>query len=1388
MVMMLFYQFFSATISNREKLVPFLERVSILAEKIRSAGETLDERLVCLKLLCELGNGDNYNNLAQILWQTERKDLKLENIRGKFMSEDSRRALKQQQHQQSSQQGEEKANKAKDSKKNNNSKKKEESTPQKKMCLTCKKVEVPQKFKYCKDCTEKWKSSKEKSNNASSSKADTKSSSKKAKSEKKKEEDSESSGCAIVMSAKKEEVDDTWKLDSGCTIHITNKEKEVENIRKANVQITGFNGEKSTAKKRGEVKLISDKLHTVNLKDVLVDEKALNKLMSLRRLVIEEGYKFVFEEESVTVYNKDAVISVYGDKIMEGSIDNSGLYAMKELPKNVRGGKDKVTPPSVCTFLVSPTKSEKSSNPNTPIIASNGDAAEEIIAVPEVAAKDIAVTEDAVKDIIAADNNAAKKTQQENLRGGKVKVTPPSVCPVPVEGDKEETASKNTNTSMTDYFKKKKSLSMIEWHIRLGHASKVRILGVERAGIGIITGDRTDPSINCKVCARMKLARTKFSKKSLREVKEVGDELHSDLCGPINPPSLGGNRYICNSIDRYSDYKFISLQKTKSETIENIVNLRAYIKNQTGRDVKRFVHDGGGEYTSNLFKEFLRKKGIEDECTPRNTPQYNPIVERFNRTEIESVRCMLAGKRVPLELWGEAAVYTVYLNNRLPKKGESISRYEKFFNKKPYSRMIHTFGTPVMYKNNIYTKKLDARARDGIFVGVNEVDTTYRIYDLTTKKIVSTRDVKFYPDESFEGVSEGDIEVIFDEELDKLFPLQQKEEVLEEEEEKLENDEKNIDPEKMEKIVNSDSSEVEEEKEESVEKEEEEAERRREREMILEEEKKKGGSWLKEVRIDSRPIERILATSTIEVSEEEEPKSYQEAISSPQKELWKKAMEEEMKSQKEMKTYKVVDVVPSGIKPIGCKWVFKHKRDKEGRICRYKGRLVALGYTQKKGIDYSETFAPVVSSDSIRYLFAFAHLHNYEIHHIDFKTAFLNGVIQEEVYIKLPAGCGDDTNKFAILLKTLYGLHQAPREWYSQLKELFKSKGLNFNQSQGDPCIFYGYINNNLIIVAIYVDDNFIIGFKKEINKLKEVLKSAFKMEDLGEISYIIGIRVDRNNLKLELSQEAFIDSLLDKFNMTQSKPITTPLPINIPSNTPDSQQPFKDINLYQQLIGSLNYLSTKTRPDITFSVSVLSRKLQQPTVQYFNLAKRVLRYLKGTKHLRLTYTKESNSIVGYSDASYAEDEGRKSTTGYVFMLNGAIAWRSKKQEVVATSSTEAEYISIATATKEAMWLRVLENEISVSSMPMSIYEDNESAKKLAENWIINDRSKHIDVRYHYIRHEIERKNIIIESIPTSYQTADILTKSLGPILHQRHTKALGLLESTSIKSQSIKS
>lgn len=284
-------------------------------------------------------------------------------------------------------------------------------------------------------------------------------------------------------------------------------------------------------------------------------------------------------------------------------------------------------------------------------------------------------------------------------------------------------------------------------------------------------------------------------------------------------------------------------------------------------------------------------------------------------------------------------------------------------------------------------------------------------------------------------------------------------------------------------------------------------------------------------------------------------------------------------------------------------------------------------------------------------------------------------------------------------------------------------------------------------------------------------------MEDLGPVEFATGIRIDRSNNKLELSQEAYIDKILRKFKMSESKAVTTPLPSVIPSNTKESTSLFKDIKLYQQLIGSLNYLSTRTRPDITYSVSYLAQSLQKPTDQSFSLAKRVLRYLKGTKDWRLTFTKEKDSkLVAFSDASYAEEKERKSRTGYVFLQGGGpISWLSKKQEVVASSSTEAEYIALSRTAKEGRWLNILASELGVSNSPITLFEDNQSAIKLAENHILNDRSKHIDVRFHYIREEVEKKNVIIKYISTSYQTADILTKSLGAQLHLRHSKALGL-------------
>ena len=314
--------------------------------------------------------------------------------------------------------------------------------------------------------------------------------------------------------------------------------------------------------------------------------------------------------------------------------------------------------------------------------------------------------------------------------------------------------------------------------------------------------------------------------------------------------------------------------------------------------------------------------------------------------------------------------------------------------------------------------------------------------------------------------------------------------------------------------------------------------------------------------------------------------------------------------------------------------------------------------------------------------------------------------------------------------------------------------------------------------MSIFVDDLIISAEETEAKKVRKMLMSEFKMRDLGNLSWILGIRVERNKEKIELSQQAYINTILEKFGMENSKPTSTPLPFKWDNNVTDATAPFENIKLYQQIVGSLIYLSNKTRPDISFAVGLLARHMSKPTKHDYDLSKRVMRYLNGTRELKLTYNK-IEPIAGFSDASYAEDKiDRKSTSGYVFMMNGgAISWRSVKQRIVTLSSMESEYVALNDAAKEGLFLKQLINEQNPTNQrkPMIIYEDNQSAIKTAENRIHNDRSKHIDIRHHFIREQVEKKKVQIKYVPTAYQTADIFTKALGANLHFRHTEGLGL-------------
>jgi hypothetical protein len=475
--------------------------------------------------------------------------------------------------------------------------------------------------------------------------------------------------------------------------------------------------------------------------------------------------------------------------------------------------------------------------------------------------------------------------------------------------------------------------------------------------------------------------------------------------------------------------------------------------------------------------------------------------------------------------------------------------------------------------------------------------------------------------------------------------------------------------------------------------------------------------------------------------------------------------------------------LPEDKNTIKTKWVFKIKRDSKNKPERFKARLVAKGYDQEKGIDYNETFAPVVKQQSLRLLLAIALNENFEIHHIDISTAFLNGLIEEEIYIDPPEGLKDKFKERQVLKlnKALYGLKQASRSWNKTLVNFLLDLG--FIQLTTDTCIFY----NEFIIVAIYVDDIVIMGKDKVmILDFKKEISNKFKTKDLGDLRYILGITIERNQDRILINQKNYIEKLIDRFkNLKDSKELDIPLQPNhkLTSDLNDETEELRNLidpTIYRQAIGSLIYLMTCTRPDISYSVSTLSRFMQEPRELHWRFLKRLLRYVKTTSEYSLVYSRSTpteTKIIGYTDSDYAGSvEDRKSTSGYAFKYgNCLISWNSSKQKTVSLSSTEAEYIGLTTAVKEIIWLRQLLCELKRDKNQLQIFCDNKSTICLSKNPEFHARTKHIDIRYHFIRNAIQDHAISIDHVSTEDMPADIFTKALPKVKHNKCIELLGI-------------
>lgn len=932
------------------------------------------------------------------------------------------------------------------------------------------------------------------------------------------------------------------------------------------------------------------------------------------------------------------------------------------------------------------------------------------------------------------------------------------------------------------------------WHQRMGHLNFNDLYKLPTCSTGIKLSSEKEDSI-CVTCLEGKQTRKSFPSEGSRATQLL-ELIHSDVCGPMQTVSMGGARYLLTFIDDYSRKVSVFFIKSKSDVLDKFIEYKNRVENDLNKKIKILRSDNGKEYTSRQFESYLKQAGILHQKSNPYTPEQNGLSERMNRTLIERSKCMLLNANLQNDFWAEAVATAAHIVNRSPTRALSyVTPEELWTGVKPNLHYMRIFGCKAMvHIPKELRRKLDRKSRELIFVGYSDSTKGYRFIDPKTKKAIMSRDVvfmeatvkknkiaesapetenKIYGDSNIESTSENKINK---NKMQAHLPIFKKTEEPEKDNRISTSEQNGLQNATavpfVDNISDTSSSEY----------------------SACDE------TYIPDESLDTPPHSNInlrprrrqeFRLSTPEPSSlmcmngestmsllDKDPQTHQEALQSEKSDMWHQAMNEEYQSLLNNNTWTLVNL-PTGRKVIPCKWIFKTKTDENGQVMRYKARLVVKGYKQIQGVDYNEIYAPVVRYSSIRYLLGLTAKYQLKIHQMDAVTAFLQGDIEEELYMSQPP-MYEQGNMVCKLNKSIYGLKQASRQWNLKLNAALLEIGMS--RSLIDPCIYYKIQNkDDILFITVYVDDCLLFFNNEETAEdIKDKLKKKFYMKDLGIAKQCIGYRITQGTNAISIDQSLYIEKILNRFGMSDCKTISTPCDANIQLKKAKNEKDIDRTIPYQEAIGCLLYLSQGTRPDITYIVNTLSRYNNKPTTQHWVAIKRILRYLKGTINMKLTYTANgTDNIIGYCDADWARDtEDRRSCTGYIFLFQGAaISWSSKKQLTIALSSTEAEYMSLSTSAQEALWLKQLEEEFwpELKGIPITLYCDNQSAISISGKEIYHARSKHIDVRYHFVREKVAAGQVLVQYKSTQVMVADAFTKGLHRSKHEEFSKAMGL-------------
>ncbi|BBH07832.1 transposable element gene [Prunus dulcis] len=905
-----------------------------------------------------------------------------------------------------------------------------------------------------------------------------------------------------------------------------------------------------------------------------------------------------------------------------------------------------------------------------------------------------------------------------------------------------------------------------DWHHRLGHpAFPILKHIVSSNSLGVSSSLSSD--FSCNACLCNKSHKLPFSNSTIVSTQPL-EIIFSDVwTSPIY--SHNGFKYYVIFIDHFTKYIWFYPLKNKSDVKEVFIRFKAIVEKHFHSAIKTLYSDNGGEYIS--LTNFLSTNGISHLTTPPHTPEHNGYSERRHLHIVETGLALLTHASLPISYWTYAFATAVYLINRMPTPTLNLSSpYHKIFQIAPNYSKLKVFGCLCYPWLKPYTShKLEPRSKPCVFLGYSLTQSAYYCLDPSTSRIYVSRHVKFvesqFPYSSLSGPPSthhpNPIATWIPAPIPIPSPSSQPPLTMPSEaivpqplsaaptptQYRFHPQHKPTQPLTPTLIATLNHSTP-------------------SPQIPTSPTNPPDPHPLPTHSMTTRaknhirkPITKMNLHTQLSKSNNLEPTTVSAALKDPK---WRKAMSDECDALVQNGTWELVPPDPTQ-NIVGCKWVFRIKRNSDGSIDRFKARLVAKGFHQRPGVDYLDTFSPVVKPTTVRVVLSLAVSRGWSLRQLDVNNAFLQGHLSEHVYMQQPPGFVDQDHPSYVckLRKAIYGLKQAPRAWYHELRTFLLDYG--FQNSYADTSLFVLTVAGQSMYILVYVDDLIITGVHtKMIDSFVAVLANRFSIKDLGQLSYFLGVEVVPNQQGILLSQRRYILDILARTHMTDAKPVLTPIPTSPPLLKSGTALP--DPTEYRTIVGSLQYLLI-TRPDLAFAVNKLSQYMHTPTTDHWNFVKRLLRYLCGTINEGLQIHRQSPlNLHAYSDADWAGDKNDfSSTSAYVIYLGrNPVSWSSKKQQTVARSSTEAEYRSVANAAAELNWLCYLLTDLRVR-LPCCpvIYCDNVGATQLCSNPVFHSRMKHVAVDFHFIRDQVQNGVLRVAHVSSADQLADALTKPL---------------------------